>query len=107
GDPNKYRFVHVGLRELLKDYTDDLFPKSIDEFVLNLKDYVMASLIYGARPSHQEVKNIMLALGKEIKKKIRQEIGDWISVSIGIGPSRFIAKTASNYEKPDGLVVID
>ena len=38
-DPWKYRNVHLKLRKLISDYTNDFSPKSIDEFVLNLKDY--------------------------------------------------------------------
>ena len=38
-DPWKYRNVHLKLRKLVSDYTNDFAPKSIDEFVLNLKDY--------------------------------------------------------------------
>ncbi|MCX6704187.1 MAG: DNA polymerase, partial [Candidatus Woesebacteria bacterium] len=38
-DPWKYRNVHLKLRKLIADYTNDFSPKSIDEFVLNLKDY--------------------------------------------------------------------
>jgi len=46
-------------------------------------------------------------LGQEIKEKIKSEIGDWLTVSVGIGPNRFLAKTASNLKKPDGLEEIN
>src|SRR3989338_11268157 len=36
-DPDKYRFVHQGLRKILSDYTDKITPKSIDEFVLEIQ----------------------------------------------------------------------
>ena len=42
-------------------------------------------------------------LARDIKTRIKDEIGDWITVSIGIAPNRFLAKTASNLHKPDGL----
>ena len=38
-DPWKYRNVHLGLRRLISQYTDDFVPKSIDEFVLNFEGY--------------------------------------------------------------------
>ena len=36
-DPAKYRFIHRELMKLFRDYTPDVFPKSIDEAVLELK----------------------------------------------------------------------
>ncbi|MBI2065985.1 DNA polymerase IV [Candidatus Woesebacteria bacterium] len=89
-DPWKYRNVHLGLRKVLSDYTDKFVPKSIDEFVLNLEGY----------PAYQKG---MLNLGVEIKERIKAEIGEWITVSIGIAPNRFLAKTAAGLHKPDGL----
>lgn len=93
-DPNKYRYVHVKLRQLLNDYTNDLYPKSIDEFVLN----------FTGAPAY---KKGLFEVGAQIKSRIKQEIGDYITVSIGIAPNRFLAKTASNLQKPDGLCEIN
>lgn len=39
-----------------------------------------------------------------LKEKIRNETG--LSVSIGVAPSRFLSKLASDYHKPDGLTVV-
>jgi DNA polymerase IV len=38
-DPWKYRNVHLSLKQLLSEYTNNVTPKSIDEFVLNLEGY--------------------------------------------------------------------
>lgn len=89
-DPWKYRNIHLKLKKLLLEYTDDLSPKSIDEFVLNLKDYAA-------------VKASPLAVAKEIKLRIKEEIGDWLTVSIGLAPNRYLAKIAAGLHKPDGL----
>ncbi len=94
-DPPKYRHVHLKLRRILKDYTNDFFSKSIDEFVLDLTGYPALGL------------NTMHGVGAQIKKRIKEEIGEWLTVSVGFGPSRFIAKTASSYKKPDGLIEIN
>ncbi|MBU1133155.1 DNA polymerase IV, partial [Patescibacteria group bacterium] len=61
-DPPKYRDVHLKLRNLLRTYTENVIPKSIDEFVLNLEGY----------PAY---KKGMFSVGKEIKKRIKNEVG--------------------------------
>ena len=47
-----------------------------------------------------------ISIGKIIKKAIRDNVGEYISCSIGIAPNRYLAKIASNMQKPDGLSVI-
>lgn len=93
-DPWKYRNVHLSLRRIMADYTADFNPKSIDEFVLNLADYPAFS-------------KGMMTIGKEIKQRIKKEVGDWLTVSVGIAPNRFLAKVASSLKKPDGLEEIN
>jgi DNA polymerase IV len=94
-DPNKYRAVHVALRTVIADYTPDFYPKSIDEFVLNLD----GCPILKSKSMH--------AVGLEIKNRIKADVGDHLTVSVGIGPNRFLAKIASNLKKPDGLEEIN
>ena len=38
-DPDKYRFIHHRLKQLLSTYTPDITPKSIDEFCLDFSNY--------------------------------------------------------------------
>lgn len=93
-DPEKYRQVHLRFRQLLSDYSDKVVPKSIDEFTLSFH--------------HGDGGNLHLpSIGREIKARIKTEIGDWLLVSIGTGPNRFLAKTAAGLHKPDGLDTID
>jgi DNA polymerase-4 len=47
-----------------------------------------------------------LAIARNVKATIASQVGEYLRTSIGIGPNTFIAKTASNLVKPDGLVVI-
>lgn len=89
-DPDKYRSVHVALRKILSTYTNDFSAKSIDEFVLNLEGY-------------PAFKKGMHKIAKQIKHEIKKNIGEWLTVSVGIAPNRFLAKTASGLRKPDGL----
>ena len=46
-------------------------------------------------------------IGKVIKEAIKENIGDYINCSIGIAPNRYLAKIASNMQKPDGLSIIN
>lgn len=93
-DPMKYRNIHIKFKTLLSEYTDSVVPKSIDEFVLDLE---------GA-PSF---KKGMVEVAGEIKSRIKEEIGDFLTVSVGIAPNRFLAKVGAGLNKPDGLDVID
>ena len=45
-------------------------------------------------------------IATEIKTAV-SETGDWLRCSIGIAPNAFLAKTASDMQKPDGLVVLE
>jgi len=93
-DPQKYRDVHLKLRAVLGKFSDVVIPKSIDEFIVNLEGC----------PSF---KKGMTSTGLEIKELIKKDVGDWITVSIGIGPNIFLAKTAAGLKKPDGLEEIN
>jgi DNA polymerase-4 len=91
-DPPKYRFVHLQFQKLLNNFSPVVTAKSIDEFVIDF-----------AHCSYPD----LFSVGQKIKFQIKQNIGDWITVSIGLGPNRFLAKQASNLKKPDGLEEIN
>ena len=44
------------------------------------------------------------AIAREIRRRVREERG--LTVSVGVGPNRLIAKIASDFHKPDGLTVV-
>src|SRR6185295_1586512 len=48
-----------------------------------------------------------MKIARDVKAGLKKEIGECLRTSIGIGPNTFIAKTASDMVKPDGLVVIE
>ncbi len=48
-----------------------------------------------------------LGLARQIKRTIATTVGIHVRCSIGIAPNGFLAKTASDMQKPNGLVVID
>lgn len=90
-DVEKYQFINKGLKKILLKFSPNVQAKSIDEFAVNFEG------IDG------DLKEIAL----KIKKKIKEVLGEWITVSIGIGPNIFLAKIASNLKKPDGLTEIN
>jgi DNA polymerase IV len=47
-----------------------------------------------------------LKLGQRVQESIRNHVGDWMSCSVGLGPNVFLAKVASDLQKPRGLSVI-
>jgi len=47
------------------------------------------------------------AIGQRIKETVAREVSPVIKVSIGAGPNRYLAKTASKMKKPDGLFLIE
>jgi DNA polymerase IV len=87
-DPPKYRAVHLMFRKIFRDYSPDATPKSIDEAVIDLTDTL--TLFKGG----------IVDIGKQIKKRFREEIGEWMVCSIGVGTNRFLAKLAASLHKP-------
>src|SRR4051794_8880237 len=94
-DPAKYRYVHQKFCKIFKDYSPDVTPKSIDEAVIDLTDTLCL------------FKGTVEDIGRQIKRRFRTEIGEWMVCSIGVGTNRFLAKLAASLHKPDGLDVID
>ncbi len=64
---------------------------SIDEAYLDVTDHL------GAAGS-------ATAIAREIRRRVREERG--LTVSVGVGPNRLVAKIASDFQKPDGLTVV-
>jgi len=94
-DPLKYRYAHSLFREVLSEYTNNVQAKSIDEFVVD----------FHGSPALREGRNLV-DVGYEIKHKVKNHVGSYVTVNVGIGTNRFWAKTAAGLNKPDGLDVI-
>ncbi|MCE9545403.1 MAG: type VI secretion protein ImpB [Planctomycetia bacterium] len=45
-------------------------------------------------------------IAQHIKRQVREDFGPWMTCSIGIAPTRLLAKIASNLQKPDGLTAL-
>jgi DNA polymerase-4 len=93
GDSDKYLECTKRFINILKDYSPLLEIFSIDESFLELPAS-SADLAYA------------LEVATNIKRRIREEIGEWVTCSIGISYNKRMAKLASDIHKPDGLVII-
>ncbi len=93
-DPSKYRAVNRQMLGILQSYTAYISVESIDEMVMSL-----ANTPAIGRMGMEDI-------AREIKLRIKAEIGEWITVSCGIAPNRYLAKVASGLQKPDGLITI-
>lgn len=102
-DPEKYRYINHKLFALLSTYTPEIEVKSIDEMVMSFRETPVVKTFLQQGFSAEET---MVLVSKAIKERIKSEIGDWITVSIGIAPNRYLAKLASSIRKPDGLLEI-
>lgn len=91
--PHIYRKYHLDIMEILAGYCPDVKAKSIDEAVLNLTSY---KLVY--HDFHE--------LARKIKADLLEKCGEVVTCSIGIAPNAFLAKLATEIQKPNGLVEI-
>jgi DNA polymerase-4 len=87
------RYIELSERvmKILSSLTPDFQQISVDEAFL---DMTGTERLYG--PPFE--------LGKKIKQTIEEEIG--LCLSIGIAPNKYLAKLASEFDKPDGLFMV-
>ena len=57
-------------------------------------------------PPNKRDSETVIALAKKVKKGLHENVGEAINCSIGIAPNSFLAKIASNMQKPDGLTIL-
>jgi DNA polymerase IV len=89
---DRYKEISKQIRKIFYDYTDLVEPLSLDEAYLdvtkNKKGNPSASLI-----------------AQEIRKRIYEEVG--LTASAGISINKFVAKVASDYNKPNGQKTVN
>jgi DNA polymerase-4 len=86
-----YKEVSVTIRRIFSEYTELFEPLSLDEAYLDVTE------VFRCQGS-------ATLIAKEIKQKIRQQTG--LIASAGISYNKFLAKIASDINKPDGLYLI-
>lgn len=92
--PNMTKYAEAGrqIRELMRALTPMVEPLSIDEAFLDLSG---TERLHGAPPA------IMLA---RLLRRIEQEIG--VTASVGLSHNKFLAKVASDLDKPKGFSIV-
>jgi DNA polymerase IV (DinB-like DNA polymerase) len=87
-----YLQVSNRIMKILNSYADKFESWSIDEAFLDVSPRVKDS---------EEAKRLALEIKKEIYEK------ENLTCSIGIGPNKLVAKIASDFQKPDGLTMVE
>ncbi|MFL6060387.1 MAG: DNA polymerase IV [Marmoricola sp.] len=90
-----YRSTSRAVMELLRGISPLVEPLSLDEAFVDLAASDLGDLSVAG----------VSAFARELKEKVQHVTGG-LSGSVGIGSSKFIAKIASELDKPDGMVVI-
>ena len=88
---DRYKEVSHQIFSIMKEFTPYIEPLSIDEAFLEVSG--MSTMYSGPK-----------ALGRAIKDRVYEQTG--LIISAGLAPNKFLAKLASDLDKPDGLVVI-
>lgn len=86
-----YRLVSSQIRAIFERYTDRIEPLSLDEAYLDVSDSDFAQ-------------GSATLLAQHIRQEVASEVG--ITVSAGVAPNKYLAKIASDWNKPDGLCVV-
>lgn len=125
GDSDKYLEVSKKFLNIIKDYSPNVEVFSIDEAfmelnskheVLNTKQTQNANVLNFENLNLNIVSNLDIRISDlfidavktamEIKQRIKDELGQYITCSIGISYNKLMAKLAGSLKKPDGLIVI-
>lgn len=86
-----YAQISHQIREIFNRYTPEVEPLSLDEAFLDVTGSVN---LFGS----------VETIGRAIKQDIRKELN--LIASVGVAPNKFLAKLASDMDKPDGFTVI-
>ena len=87
-----YGEVSQQIRAIFRRYTPMVEPLSLDEAFLDVTE---SRMLFGSAP----------AIGRMIKRDVTDELH--LTASVGVAPNKFLAKIASDLDKPDGLVLVD
>lgn len=90
-DMDKYRAASQRIHKIFQKYTSLIEPLSLDEAYLDVTDC-------------EQFAGSATRIARAIRSEVKEKIG--ITISAGIAPNKFLAKIASDWNKPDGQFVI-
>ncbi|PCJ46172.1 MAG: DNA polymerase IV [Moraxellaceae bacterium] len=88
---SRYKEASQKIHKVFQDFTDSIEPLSLDEAFLDVS-------------GQQNYQGSATLMAKAIQSQVFEEVG--ITVSAGIAPNKFLAKIASDWNKPNGLFLI-
>lgn len=87
----RYKEVSKKIMAILREFTPEVEVVSIDEAYMDIS---------GSEKLHGDPEKLAMAIKKEIKETLQ------LTCSVGVAPGKFLAKVASDLDKPDGLTII-
>ena len=87
-----YAAVSKQIRKIFFDFTSLVEPLALDEAFLDVSG---STALFGDAVS----------IAQQIRERIKSELG--LVASAGVAPNKYLAKVASDLEKPEGLVVVE
>lgn len=90
-DMEKYRLASQQIHEIFSHYTDIIEPLSLDEAYLDVSEC-------------KAFQGSATRIASAIRDEVRATVG--ITISAGIAPNKFLAKVASDWNKPDGQFAV-
>ncbi|MBI2482696.1 DNA polymerase IV [Candidatus Uhrbacteria bacterium] len=114
GDPDKYVSVAQRIVRVFQEYTPDVEVASIDEAFLEMTgwsthfacgDCVRTGAARGDGEESRAWCGAVRMIA-ELRRCLYREVGEWITCSVGVAQNKRLAKLASDFRKPNGLVLV-
>lgn len=88
---DEYKRMSQKIFDIYREYTEKMEPLSLDEAFLDVTESTQCG-------------GSATLIAHEIRQRVKQQTG--LTVSAGVAPLKFLAKVASDWNKPDGLFVV-
>lgn len=91
--PRMERYAEISARmmEIFEEFTPDIEPVSLDEAFLDISGTL-------------RIRDNAIKIAKNLKERLKTKLG--LTASVGIATNKFLAKIASDLQKPDGLTIV-